>query len=402
MEQIAFEAVGGHIDKIVYGELTSSGNKTIVKETTGWEILWYIAFFLCDKDKRSADFHVWEKNSEADIFLRSVRPFKIFAPVACSFSLDNASWINCFSIVKKDINSILDKSIRSSKVMMEDAEYFVLESLFRAMWSGIRFLHGFDDAYDKVVWKLRLEDFTDGFKEPCATDIKLGSCCYSPFTAEDKKKRYDDRSTLLVRETGLRICGMHRYLCDPFQSMNSGSSGAVRSGDSGCVSVSPYKEKTEKKFFYAIQTEVELVCCLAHFVCCSVPLGELRDDGTVYLHKIRVNNGDCLPTRRLREALQEVKKLLFFFENTAEGKNLIKNMAFISSSLLILFDKCCSPETLSPTRVFFIDFARCGIRRLNFEENKVGFLHALQIVVKFFNKALALCSNEATNDQSEK
>lgn len=375
--QQLFDAVGGHADYIFFGDPTADGKRTIVKETTGWEVMWYLAFFITQKlttdiggSRGAGECSLVSSVTGAEAFLEAVRPLLPFAPTAVSFSPPSLSSKEIReSIVAEGLSEIFKDHADSSFISFEESMLdTILNPLFLTLWNGMPRLRGFDGAYDKSIWRLRLVDATSDFREPCVMDVKMGFCGYSPFTAEDKKQRIQSRTSALIRKTGIRICGTNRYLAHPSDSETG------KQGDS------KFKEKLRKPFFYALKTEEELLMCLQHFFYPSKELGEHKD-GVTYLNQVEGSNEELtLPRRRVADVRAAVQSLLHIFEQTAQGTYLISKLTFVSSSLLFIYE---SDASLS--RVLLIDFARCGERRLNYKEEKNGFLCGLATLFAYLN-----------------
>lgn len=425
---ILFDSVAGHMDQLFYGERCHNGHKTIIKKTTGWEILWYLGFSFHfwgedakmrnnntnnnhnhnfthnheDGNEGSDDiaWARWVQSSGVEGFLQATDRFRMFVPVPCSFFFNALVDDMPSCIIKDGLRRLFPSCIEIRKeVFFDAANRSMLKDLLRLMWDGTILLDGFDDAYDQAIWKLQLKDLTSGMSAPCAMDIKLGRCCYSPYTSEAKKKRCELRCTDLMRLKGMRICGMHRYLVPRTehavshstrhsqQTKEGRSEEDDRSDDKGLLLV---KEKSKKSVFYALQTEEELTYCIAHFISCTVPLESSCGSVHHSLRNVIKKEADCiLHVARQGDIVKQIQELLFFMSSTKEGKYLVEKMAFVSCSLLIFFDKCASSAASPSTRVFVIDFARCGIRRLNYEEEKVGFLHGLKELIISFQNSLS-------------
>lgn len=395
MNPILFDAVGGHLDQLFCGERCANGRTTILKKTTGWEILWYLAFYLGRAEENGgneeSEFRQWTKSEGAETFLRSASAMKKFVPVACSFCLNEPLWDTSLSIVAEGIHKVLGSLTNSTTevVFTNSKHQSTIKNLFRIMWTGTALLQGFDDAYDTVIWTLQLENLTDDCVAPCALDIKIGRCCYSPNTSEEKKKRCDKRCTKLIKEKGFRLCGMHCYLSSPVELCTHPSyEVTVDEGGTGTCCF-PFKERVLKSIFYSFETEEELICSLDHFFSSEVPLGKVRD-GVFYMDKeIKQIEKNFLLAERLQKILGQVEDLVFFMSTTDDGKYLLEHMAFVSSSLFIFFDRCgccVSSSSCCSIGAFLIDFARCGIRRLNFEEETIGFLYGLNELIHLFRK----------------
>eukprot|EP00796_Vickermania_ingenoplastis_P005336 gene5336-3835_t len=388
--------VGGHTEDIFYGEPTSSGRKTVVKSTTGWEVLWYMALSLADFEPKNdiPSSHQWCASATGLEFINAVRPLRAFTAVAASFTAPDSTLLRS-SCLYETLKSVLHPE-RKGIALQEKDDVPLVRQLFLALWTGMDNLSGFDDAYDKTIWSLRLEDATDGLIEPCVMDAKLGFLGYSPFTEEKKKVRIKNRTSALIRRTGIRVCGTHRYLdhtCDAVSDSKVSNDAAV---DDNCTCADRerrHKEKLRKPIFYALQTEEELARCFQHFFLPYGPLGSYRD-GVTFLNHAERKVGDDLPVRRAAAAASKTKKLLEFFVDTKEGNFLTTRMSFVSSSFLIIYD---SAGAFSPPIILLIDFARCGLRRLNYSEAENGFLYGLG---KFVDYLQCIANNYDSPDFS--
>lgn len=404
MENIRFDAVGGHADDFFYGSPTPSGTKTVLKETTGWEILWYLALHFTGVDAFHSDdesTNIWfSANPCAMRFIRGVRTIKSYALVGVQFTMPSYDKV-ASSVIAPSLKSVLDEHLEehgdAPVLLYNESCRPCLEKTFIALWEGMEKLNNFDDAYDKKIWALCLEDATDSLTEPCVMDLKLGFCGFSPFTAEEKKRRIQSRTSALIKRTGIRVCGTHRYIYST-ESLNE----LAAAGD--CQDEyqrgEKYKERLRKPIFYALQNEDQLACCFQHFFTSHNPLGEYCD-GTAHLNSaiccssaqkklLGAKNGVIdeyrslqhtdisslsLPIARTNDALKQAEDLGSYFKNTEDGQFLINYMSFVSSSLLIIFDNASNDDTV---KIYLIDFARCGLRRLNYKEEENGFLHGLE------------------------
>lgn len=403
MENIRFDAVGGHADDFYYGTPTTSGRKTVLKETTGWEILWYLAlhFTGCDDFQRDdpCTNNWFSVNPCAVRFILAVEKLKPYALVGVMFTMPSFDRVSS-SVIAPSLKKVIDEHHQehgeAPVLLCDESCRLCLKKTFVALWDGMEKLHNFDDAYDKKVWGLCLEDATDGLSEPCVMDLKLGFCGFSPFTAEEKKKRIQSRTSSLIRRTGIRVCGTHRYIyvADSLSEQSTIEHCSIPSTQR----VMKYKERLRKPIFYALRDENQLACCFQHFFTSHNPLGEYRD-GSAHLNPVichaaphNVNTETVtsvedideqlpvnqlsldLPLSRAHEVLRGVEDLYNYFQGAAGGQFLIDYMSFVSSSLLLIFDNSSRECAL---KVYLIDFARCGLRRLNYKEEDNGFLYGL-------------------------
>lgn len=210
-------------------------------------------------------------------------------------------------------------------------------------------------------------------------DVKFGFCGFSPFTAEDKKKRIQSRTSALIRKTGIRVCGSHRYLHhSPTSPVDSAASPSA-----GITSKMIFKEKLRKPFFYALETEGQLTDCLLHFFSPYGEMGEHKEGATV-INPIIQRDGSEDALMRIQRTLYRTEELIQLFTETKEGKLILEKMAFVSCSFLLIYNSASVPDGVASgtVQLLLIDFARCGTRRLNYNEEENGFVYGLQEFAK--------------------
>lgn len=387
MTALRYDAVGGHVNNFLWGKPTISGRSTIVKNTTGWEILWYLSFTIDGAAVKNDCLNERGLSGlDVECFLSAAKSLSRFTPIGVSITSD---FFFPTSVISQELLNIQKFSKDSGPLtfFFDDPNHrSALEGLFTAFWKGKEKLCGFDDAFDKSLWTLTLEEVTQGFRQPSVMDIKIGSCGFSPFTPEDKKKRILSRTSDLIRRSGIRICGSHRYIPETQSSSSKEeepSSSMNISKPNNFKTVKRYKERLGKPLYYALQSEDELFCALQHFFGGCSPVGSLEGE-VVVLNTLTHKETDPLPKLRAAEILYKLNELIAFFKRTGEGAFLLENMAFVSLSLLIFFES--EENSLCLGNMYLIDFARCGLAHLNYSENEIRFLHGLEQLSLFLQR----------------
>ncbi|CAD2216714.1 hypothetical protein AGDE_00495 [Angomonas deanei] len=226
-------------------------------------------------------------------------------------------------------------------------------------------LRVYDDRYDKTSWGVGLIDQTGGIEDACVMDVKLGCYRTSPLTPEAKAATAEEKDAgKIMRRCGARLVWLKRFIKE---------GGAL------------VPEVITSKNNHTIEKETEFKNILYAFFS---SFGKIEETGNVDRSDVEVkgpNPADypeeekkkCQSLRQ--RAVKPVDDLLNFYENTPEGKFLIENFAFVSSSLLFVYD-AKNPENCD---VKLIDLGRSGPRYLNFDEKKLGFIQGLHTVSEY-------------------
>ncbi|CAJ1993127.1 Inositol polyphosphate kinase [Leishmania donovani] len=361
---VPFDAVGGHKSSIFYGETAHGGRGTLRKKTTAWEIMYYLAMELAKEDalaQQPRTMHLRGDEARAK-FVRAAGKMAAFASTL--FSIRFPEKYMAKSAALKPYMENTDKW-----VIVEagaPARSAVLAPLFNELFDGAEQLKGFDDRYDTGIWGLGLVDETSGMQRPCIMDVKIGFIRHSPLTPEDKVTRIVNKDQkALVRDTALRICGCRRYI-----HAAAGTEGARASLT--C-------ERFGKDIGYAMTHVRELSTCLKMFLSIGAPLAETNEDGQLAFHTEEMGAATSTERTRMKQRIRhvraEIKSLLDFFESTPDGAFMLQRMAFVSASVLLLYDAAASPAT---ARLCLIDFARSTWRKFNFDESTIGFIQGLK------------------------
>ncbi|GET92831.1 hypothetical protein, conserved [Leishmania tarentolae] len=368
---VLFDAVGGHKSSIFYGETTHDGRSTLRKTTTAWEIIYYLAMELAKEDALAQQPSTTPPRGD-DTRARFIRAAgKMAAFTSTLFSIHFPEKYTARSPALKMYMENADEW-----VIVEagaPARNVVLAPLFDELFDGAQQLRGFDDRYDTRIWGIGLVDETSGMQRPCVMDVKIGFIRHSPLTPEDKVARIvkkDERA--LVRETALRICGCRRYIHD-----------AAGTEDASATLTC---ERFGKDIGYAVSNVRELSTCLKVFLSIGPPLAETNADGQLafpfeQMAAVGSTERRCMK-QRISHARAEIKSLVDFFKGTPDGAFMLQHMAFVSSSVLVLYD---AAAVLATARVRLIDFARSTWRKFNFEEPVIGFTQGLENLGKLFS-----------------
>lgn len=356
-----FDAVGGHKASMFYGNRTSDGRTTLQKNTTAWEILWYtgLQFTSASEDVLSSLPPLSAR------FVKAVAPLRSRVPLFFSFRVPAtfAPKTTELQAVVKAMGGV--EALQERWLEINDAAVRpMLLPLFVELMEGTSALHTFEPEYDNPIWGLGLVDETAGMAEPCVMDIKLGYFRHSPFTPAEKVERMnrkDDNS--LTRQTAARICGVRRYL-------HAGQT---------------TKEEYGKELGYAIATEPQLQAAIQGFFASYGPLATKTGKDTVVLApEPNVANVEAkevaLARERCTKAAAYLGELFRFFHTDPDGVYLLEKMAIVSASILFTYDAAAGADS---TDVLLIDFARSGLRSLNFDEKMIGFAEGLKNVVRY-------------------
>ncbi|KEG06967.1 hypothetical protein DQ04_11451020 [Trypanosoma grayi] len=324
---------GGHKGDIQRGPRATSGSATIVKRTTAWEVLMYLGMAL----------RVDEAMCALAVF---VPPLVAVLPPAKHGTGD---WMR------------VDSS--------EDVPFLV--RCHQKLQQASAETHGYNELMDAAVWGICLIDVTDTLRKPCVADFKVGFVRHSPHTPAEKVMRISRKR--LVQPHALRLCGAHhRYFHCPTSS------------DVACLK----EEVCGKDVGYALETEEEYRWWLRAFFSCTASIKTSGENLTC--------NDNERVTARSHVCRQHLQKLLVFF-NSSLGRALLERTALVSTSLLLIYDAAdgvngkvddCEGVNVNTdfdnhcdARVYLIDFARSSRRRLNFAEEKVGFVQGLENMV---------------------
>ncbi|CCW69486.1 unnamed protein product [Phytomonas sp. Hart1] len=366
MVNVRFPAVGGHVGSIFYGENTAEGYTTLQKSTTAWEIIYYIGMYFSKQ--------LLLRPIICDIsssFLRSMEGLKLFTPRFFAARVPEA-WAPRSDALRREIERLGGMQLitrvwlKASDEALEELWIF----LFLELFEGSSCVRGWSEAYDQTRWGLSLVDETSSAQEPAVMDVKIGTLRYSPHTPKEKVTRIDRKEEgALCRKVALRLCGFRRFIHpSPPDALHT-----------------PTKvEELEKQFGFSMR-EDELSAVLRCFPSTVVGLLEGKSTTGVPRCPHHVFVKDCLNsiTQDRRSAMQEVVEgLLYFFQETTEGQYLINVMAFVSTSLLFLYDAAGGAKTV---KVCLIDFSRSSCRHLNYDEETIGFIKGLQNMVQYLN-----------------
>ncbi|CAG9582668.1 conserved hypothetical protein [Leishmania major strain Friedlin] len=359
-----FDAVGGHKSSIFYGETAHDGRGTLRKKTTAWEVMYYLAMELAKEDalaQQPDTTHPREDDACAK-FVHAAGKMAAFASTLFSIRFPEK-----YMTKSATLKSYMENA--DEWIIVEagaPARSVVLAPLFHELFDGAEQLKGFDDRYDTGIWGIGLVDETSGMQKPCIMDVKIGFTRHSPLTPEDKVARIVKKDQkALVRDTALRICGCRRYI-----HAAAGTEGATASLT--C-------ERFGKDIGYAVSNVRELSTCLKTFLSIGAPLAETNEDGQLVFHSKQMGTATSTERTRMKQRIRhvraEIKSLLDFFEGKPDGTFMLQHMAFVSASVLLLYDAAASPAT---ARLCLIDFARSTWRKFNFDESTIGFIQGLK------------------------
>lgn len=353
---VQFEAVGGHKSSIFYGESTRDGRTTLQKKTTAWEILYYLAMEL-SKEAAYAAATPTASDSVRAKFVDAAGKLAAFAPQIFSLHFPD-------NYAPKSAELQPYKGQMGEWVVLEEGApaRALLAPLFHELFDGVEALQGFDDAYDTGVWGIGLVNETSGMQQPCVMDVKVGFIRHSPLTPEDKVERMMKKErNSLMRDTALRICGCQRYTHE------------------GGASAELSCERFGKEIGYAVSDVAELSKCLKLFLSTGAAMAETAEEGKLVFHPTAIDEMPAAERadmeKRIADIRSDIRAVLHFFEETPQGTFLLQHMAFVSASVLVLYDAAASPPS---ARLRFIDFARSTWRKFNFDEETVGFVQGLK------------------------
>lgn len=361
---VLFDAVGGHKSAIFYGETTHGGRSTLRKKTTAWEIMYYLAMELAKEDALAQPPNTTHpRGDEARAkFVHAAGKMAAFASTL--FSIHFPEKYVAMSAALKPYTENADEW-----VIVEagaPARSAVLAPLFNELFDGAEQLKGFDDRYDTGIWGIGLVDETSGMQKPCIMDVKIGFIRHSPLTPEDKVARIEKKDQkALVRDTALRICGCRRYI--------------RAAADTDGATASWTCERFGKDIGYAVSDVRELSACLKMFLSIGAPLAGTNEDGQLAFHIEEMGAATSIEMAHVKQRIRylrgAIQSLLDFFESTPDGAFILQHMAFVSSSVLLLYDAAASQAT---AKLCLIDFSRCSWRRFNFDELTIGFIQGLK------------------------
>ncbi|CCW62150.1 unnamed protein product [Phytomonas sp. EM1] len=367
-----FPGVGGHVESIVYGESTPEGLQTLQKPTTAWEILFYLGIhfseeLLSQSITRDASFTA---------FVLSMGALKRFTASFFAVRFPDA-WTPSSEALRSEVERLGGVAFqqgewrRASDVGLRELWILLFLELFDAS-SRVR---GWSDEFDRPLWGLGLVDETSNAREPAVMDVKIGFLRYSPHTPKEKVARIDLKEEgSICRKVALRPCGFRRFIHRNLPCSQHTTTEV---------------EELERPLLFVIR-EDELSALLRCFPSTVVSLtgGKPATGAPRRSHWLCVK--DCLDriTEDRRRAMREaIQNLLSFFQETIEGRHLIETMAFVSSSVLFVYDAAGGVETV---RVRLIDFARSSYRYLNYDEQTIGFVEGLQNLVKYLSSPVRL------------
>nr|CAJ2480906.1 unnamed protein product [Leishmania braziliensis] len=359
-----FEAVGGHKSSIFYGKPTRDGRSTLQKTTTAWEIMYYLAMELAKEDAFkqhpiTAHPHVDEARAK---FIHAAGKLAVFTSTLFSIHFPE-KYMTKSAALKPYIGRANEWILMEAGAPARGA---VLAPLFNELFDGAEQLKGFNEEYDTGIWGIGLVDETSGMQRPCIMDVKLGFIRHSPLTPEEKVARMMKKEhNSLVRNTALRICGCRRYIHDT--SNNEGAAATL------------ICERFGKDIGYAISDVRVLSTCLTAFMSIGEPLAERKENEQLDFHPEvmgAITSAEQVHMKqRIRHIRAEIESLLHFFEGTPDGTFMLQHMAFVSASVLLLYD---AADSSARAKLRFIDFARSTWRKFNFDESTIGFIQGLK------------------------
>ncbi|KAK7201288.1 Inositol polyphosphate kinase [Novymonas esmeraldas] len=351
---VQFGAVGGHASSMFYGAAARDGRSTLQKKTTAWEVMYYLAMELATEEVFLSRPHT-EGDEARTKFVHAAGQLASFAPALFSIRFPDK-----YVPKSEALRTHLEQA--DEWVVVEagaPARQSILAPLFHELYDGAEQLKGFDDVYDTSLWGIGLVDETSGMERPCVMDVKIGYIRHSPLTPEEKVARMMKKEhNSLMRHTALRICGCQRY--------------TETEAGTAC-------ERFGKNIGYAVSTVTELSTCLKVFLSVGQPLAEATEDGQVKFRPEVVDRISDVERAQMQQRIcavrADLRALLNFVENTPDGVFMMQHVAFVSASVLLLYDAAASPAT---ARLCFIDFARSTWRKFNFNEQAVGFVQGLK------------------------
>lgn len=380
-----FNAVGGHKSSIYLGKSTVDGRRTLLKKTTAWEVMYYLAMEISKDESVSGRCLNNGAAGWRERFIDAVRELNRFTPQMAYIRLP---------LDFKPVSGTLRELFKRFQVKVNvdiplwtaSPERELLRPLFEEIYSGATELSCYSIIYDTGCWGVGLVDETSGMALPCVLDVKMGYLRHSPLTPAEKMARIMEKEQFnLARQTGMRICGVMRYL--PSRDIVA----KVSNTNVNAAAVleekinPPVCERFEKEFGYGLSSVEQLSTALKLFFETTQPLSNPESCSQLYRTKIpdTVSSTEKkLMEERMAIVQNEVADLLNFFEGSDHGRFLLETMAFLSTSLLVVYDAASSP---SATRVRLIDLARCSWRRLNFDEQAIGFLAGLRNFTQYIS-----------------
>nr|CCC93111.1 conserved hypothetical protein [Trypanosoma congolense IL3000] len=314
--------VSGHRDDIERGLPTAIGIPTIVKRTTAWEALMYLEMLISANEAYGELKHFTPQ-------LVAVRP-----PAHLGFD----DWIYVQEPASQGLLVALHEQLRQ---------------LGRSCECG-------GGVMDAKLWKLSMVDVTAAARRPCVIDVKIGAVRHSPYTLPGKLEAICKKE--LGRTQLIRITGAHHEIYSP------------TSVSSRLMVV----EQFTKEMGYALLSDEANSRALRLFFSSRASMilsdgGEVSDD----------NDNSCVRAR-LYHCCSRVRQLVDFFKSEL-GQKLLENTAFVSTSLLLVYDAAentCEAAAAARVGVYLIDFARSGDRRLNFSEDVIRFVQGLEEVLR--------------------
>ncbi|RNF02268.1 putative inositol polyphosphate kinase [Trypanosoma rangeli] len=317
--------VGGHKDVIQRGPKAADDVATITKKSTGWEVLMYLGMAL--------------RINETMCALAAIAPSVV--AILCLEGEHSGVWI----YLEKKENRLL------------------LEAIHEELQKTSAHTHGCNQVMDRTRWVVCLIDVTDGMCLPCVADIKIGYIRHSPHTPPEKLERIKKKR--LVQPLALRLCGALHYFYRTVSNEQHIE-----------------KEICGKDMGYLLHTSEDHRDCFQAFFSSTVSMspdgtGTRRDDSDIFF-------------ARLRACRKQIERILLFF-NSSLGCALLERTAFVSTSLLLVYDaaNCVHKNVVSKdtadVQVYLIDYARVCDRRLNFSEEKIGFMRGLENIIRLFS-----------------
>ncbi|EAN96175.1 hypothetical protein C3747_71g130 [Trypanosoma cruzi] len=232
----------------------------------------------------------------------------------------------------------------------------LLEAFHEELRKASVHTHGYSEVMDTARWSVCLIDVTDGMLLPCVADIKIGYIRHSPHTPPEKMARIKKKR--LIQPLAIRLCGALHYF---YRTISNEQ----------CIE----RETCEKDIGYLLHTEEDHRRCLRAFFSSAV---SMKQEGSGN----KCGESEVL-SARLKACCRHVEKLLSFFTSSV-GCALLERTAFVSTSLLLLYDAVSrvsdnvGNNDAADVRVYLIDYARVSDRRLNFAEENIGFLRGLE------------------------
>lgn len=407
----AFSAVAGHMDSIFCGNDTSDGRSTLQKQTTAWEVLHYLAMHF--KQAILAFVKVAGHTSllqlqggiaspnasameELVSYVEAIQGMRAFTPELFALRVPS-DWGGPSTPALRAATEAVGGvgELRQHHRWLE-----VADPLYRALWAPL-FVELFCETtavkgsseLDERKWGIGLVDLTSGYREPAVMDVKVGFLRYNACTPQAKRDKINRKDTgSILRQVALAIGGLRRWVHNRGDDDGDGGEegeeahagpGATRWGEVGV-------ERQGKPFRFAITDAATMRCCIGGFFsttrALAVPRRRLQavvasgSDGAKEDDVVLVSRGDVRESeadvRRRRAAHAAVQGMLRFFCEAEEGAYLLTHFAIVASSVLCTYDAADdSGERCSAT---LIDLAMASVRRLNYSEEEVGFLHGLR------------------------